>query len=273
VINDYFSNLKPIKEGEKISPFENDERFDRAMGSFLGMPIGDSLGAPFEFSSVRYGIKEMKEGFSEINIWTKPSYNRFRLKPGQWTDDASMGLCLADSLLSKEQFDGVDLRVRFHWWWNAGYCNAFGYDDLRSSKTSVGLGGNISSSMTEFSYRKNRGPRTKAGDKNTSGNGSIMRNAAVPLYFSNDIEAAQKFARKQSRTTHQGDEAAECCRLLTFTVVKLLDSPFPDPVERKNSVLSKLGEEFTSKEPSVMFLAKSGFETKKKKIGRQRSPL
>ena len=47
--------------------------------------------------------------------------NRFNLDPGQWTDDASMGLCVADSLLfsaarSKlqeghaDKFDGSDLR-------------------------------------------------------------------------------------------------------------------------------------------------------------------
>jgi hypothetical protein len=36
--------------------------------------------------------------------------NRFSLKQGQWTDDASMMLCLADSLLVCQGFDGKDLR-------------------------------------------------------------------------------------------------------------------------------------------------------------------
>ena len=33
----------------------------------------------------------------------------FGLAPGQWTDDTSMALCLAESLLSKGGFDARDL--------------------------------------------------------------------------------------------------------------------------------------------------------------------
>ena len=54
-----------------------------------------------------------------------------------------MGLCLADSLLSSAaramaegsriigNFDGSDLRNRFHAWWYHGYNNAFTYADHR----------------------------------------------------------------------------------------------------------------------------------------------
>ena len=50
---------------------------------------------------------------------------------GQWTDDASMGVCLADSVLKCRQegnaslIDGSDLRSRFHAWWFHGYGSAF----------------------------------------------------------------------------------------------------------------------------------------------------
>ena len=74
--------------------------------------IGDSLGAPLEFSPVRYGSDELK-GLDHAEIWEKEQYNRFSLKPGQWTDDFSMGLCLADSLLVNQKFDPIDLRLRF----------------------------------------------------------------------------------------------------------------------------------------------------------------
>jgi ADP-ribosylglycohydrolase len=52
---------------------------------------------------------------------------RFFLKPGQWTDDASMALCIADSLLVRSREQGLDcrdLRLRFLNWWDWGYNNA-----------------------------------------------------------------------------------------------------------------------------------------------------
>merc|ERR1719272_716541 len=75
--------------------------------------------------------------------------NTFHLQRGQWTDDSAMGLCMADSLILRRGFDGVDMRVRFWCWWNRGYNNAFRKDSSRSS--SVGLGGNISKSLADVS--------------------------------------------------------------------------------------------------------------------------
>ncbi len=199
----------------------------RGLGAFFGMVCGDAVGAPLEFSSVRYGVEELTMEAVKVlpaRLWTAEHYNTFRLKPGQWTDDASMGLCVADSLLVRGgQFDPQDLRLRFLNWWSLGYNNAFGWDDERQSKGSVGLGGNISMSMSEF--QRDGTPYTRAGDANTSGNGSIMRNAAVPLCFFRDVGAALDAARKQSKTTHQGDEAAECCAVMTWLAVTAMNQP------------------------------------------------
>merc|ERR1719245_1228578 len=73
--------------------------------------------------------------------------NSFGLKRGQWTDDASMGLCLADSLILRRGYDGSDVRERFWSWWNCGYNNAFRLDRTRPSRDSVGLGSNIAKSL------------------------------------------------------------------------------------------------------------------------------
>jgi len=149
-------------------------------------------------------------------VWKKPGYNRFDLKPGQWTDDASMGLCIADSLLCCDGYDAFDLRQRFYLWNRYGYNNAFGRDPERSSRSSVGLGGNISESMDEWEQEKVRTKQTKAGTQFTSGNGSVMRNGAMPVWFRNDLEAGMDAAYQQSKTTHGGEEAAELCRFLTW---------------------------------------------------------
>lgn len=128
----------------------------------------------------------------------------------------------------------TDLRLRFLAWWGAGYNNAFGYDEKSHSRgRSVGLGGNIGAvreigsafafpafifpliltcpalpclaqSFTDFV--RNPGPATAAGDRSTSGNGSIMRLAPVPICYARDDDrhAALETAWAQSKTTHQG---------------------------------------------------------------------
>eukprot|EP01127_Copromyxa_protea_P020678 TRINITY_DN6936_c0_g1_i1.p1 TRINITY_DN6936_c0_g1~~TRINITY_DN6936_c0_g1_i1.p1 ORF type:complete len:426 (+),score=58.13 TRINITY_DN6936_c0_g1_i1:1042-2319(+) len=251
--------MEAISKFSQDSPLFFDPKMDKAVACFLGNVLGDAFGAPTEFSKIRYGKTE----YSDFNndIWKKVHYNRFSLKPGQWTDDASMMLCLADSLLVCKGFDGKDMRLRFLNWWQLGYNNAFGWDDERKtgsqSASSVGLGGNISASMAEFMTKQ--AEFTEAGDTRTSGNGSVMRNGAVPVFYANegDIKGAMACAYNQSRTTHQGEEAAECCRLLTFVTMKFIAG-------EKKEFLENLGEEFKTELYSVSCLAKSLHEQRNK---------
>lgn len=106
-----------------------------------------------------------------------------------------------DCLLVHGHVDCKDLRLRFLNWWEYGYNNAFAYDEERRGGGSIGLGGNISMSFGEF--KREKGDFTTAGDTNVSGNGSVMRNGAVPCRFWNDTEKAMQESWKQSRTTHQ----------------------------------------------------------------------
>lgn len=223
----------------------------KAVGCMLGMGIGDALGAPLEFLPVSYHNTTVT-GFND-DAWTSQLGNSFSLKPGQWTDDASMGLCLAESLIKCGKFNPIDLRVRFLNWWSFGYRNAFGYDEL---KHSVGLGGSIKLSFDEFLSKQTK--YTTAGDKNTSGNGSIMRLAPVPIYYMEDVEKAMKIAYKQSKTTHQGDEAAECCRLMTFIIISFFNSNDDMDIEtKKKNVFELVDENFKTPLYSVECLAKS----------------
>lgn len=62
----------------------------------------------------------------------------------------------------------------------------------------MGLGGNISQSFGEFRHEKCA--YTKAGDKDTSGNGSIMRNAPMCIYFgrNDDVKGALEMGMNNS---------------------------------------------------------------------------
>jgi hypothetical protein len=45
----------------------------------------------------------------------------FHLKPGEWTDDTSMALCLAESLIEQNGFDAKDQMDRYCLWYERGY--------------------------------------------------------------------------------------------------------------------------------------------------------
>ena len=49
-----------------------------------------------------------------------------------------------------------------------------------------------------------------------------MRNALIPICYHNNMEFSRRITYLQSKITHQGDEAAVCCELLTFIIVKIL---------------------------------------------------
>ena len=129
-VESYFTT----KGGVELNDLEK-----RAMGSMLGMAIADSMGHKFEFSPLRYGEIELKD-MNKKN--KKERWGTFKLKPGQWTDDTSMGLCLADSLLARGgEWDPHDCMHRFLAWWHGGYDNAFRFNDR--PRSSCGLGGNV----------------------------------------------------------------------------------------------------------------------------------
>lgn len=188
---------------------------DRAVGALLGLAVGDALGAPLEFTPLAYGARTLT-GF-DADAWQRPGCNRFGLQPGQWTDDTSLALCLADSLLLTADFVPRDLRLRFLHWWNFGYGNAFGFDRSRADRRSVGLGGSIAASLAEFIETGSED--TTAGDPCSAGNGSLMRNAPAAILHHDDCARAEALAARQSRTTHRGTEAAEACRLLAHCIV------------------------------------------------------
>jgi ADP-ribosylglycohydrolase len=79
---------------------------DRYRGCLLGMAAGDALGATLEFTTPGTfdPITDMVGG------------GPFRLAPGEWTDDTSMALCLADSLLACGGFDPLDQLKRYCRW-------------------------------------------------------------------------------------------------------------------------------------------------------------
>jgi len=90
------------------------------------------------------------------------------------------------------------------------------------------------------------------GSERDSGNGSLMRNSAVSVWFRNDVASAMERAYAQSRTTHRGEEAAELCRLLAYICVSLIN-------DSGRGILDDLSD-FESPLYSVMCMASASCE-------------
>jgi ADP-ribosylglycohydrolase len=90
---------------------EGDTMLDRFRGSLLGLAAGDALGTTLEF--------QPPGSFAPLTDMV--GGGPFRLTAGQWTDDTSMALCLAQSLVEREGFDPSDQMARYVRWYREGY--------------------------------------------------------------------------------------------------------------------------------------------------------
>jgi ADP-ribosyl-[dinitrogen reductase] hydrolase len=203
----------------------------RYRGCLLGLAVGDALGTTLEFSppGTFIPISDMIGG------------GPFNLKPGQWTDDTSMALCLATSLIERQGFDPIDQLERYVRWWHEGY--------LSSTGACFDIGSTVRSALTRF--LQTREPFPGSTDPRTAGNGSIMRLAPVVLYYAQQPEQATYFAAESSRTTHGAPEAIEACRYFASLILDALQGRSKDEVLRDQS---------TSFAPKIAAIAAGSFK-------------
>ena len=190
------------REGAPTSPARGSGE-DRAEGCLVGLAVGDALGTTLEFKP-----RDTYRHVTDI-VGGGP----FGLNAGEWTDDTSMALCLADSLLERRELDPADLMERFRRWRDDGYNSVNGRCFDIGITTTQAIGRYVSSGK----------PLAGSTDANAAGNGSIMRLAPVPIFHTADTEAAEAAAILQSRTTHGSAECLDSCRLMTRIMAALLN--------------------------------------------------
>jgi len=176
---------------------------ERYRGALLGLAVGDALGTTLEF--------ERPETFTAITDMV--GGGPFNLKPGQWTDDTSMALCLAESLIECRGFNPGDQLTRYCRWYREGY--------LSSTGTCFDIGNTTRVALEAF--ERTRNPIPGPTDPQSAGNGSLMRLAPIPLYFATKPRRAIEAAGESSWTTHGAVEAADACRYFTGLVIGALE--------------------------------------------------
>jgi ADP-ribosyl-[dinitrogen reductase] hydrolase len=184
---------------------------DRAVGTLLGLACGDAVGTTLEFTSpgTFEPIADMVGG------------GPFGLRAGEWTDDTSMALCLAESILDTGSLDLQDQLRRYLLWKDSGYHSSNGrcFDIGRTTRIQLER------------FRRTREAIDPRPDDESAANGSLMRLAAVPIRWHTDPATAAERSGESSRTTHAARRPVDACRLMGAMVGALIGGvPFDDVV-------------------------------------------
>lgn len=185
-------------------------------GALIGLAVGDALGAAVEFQS--------PGSFPLVTDYR--SGGPHGLQAGEWTDDTSMALALADSLGSVG-WDLQDQTRRYVAWWKTGRYSVTGKCRDIGMATRAALGRFVVT-----------GDAGTSGDRaeQSSGNGSIMRLAPVPIrylhLYPQQIPELAQLAADSSLPTHASDQCLSACRYMGVVLAALMHG------EDRSAVLS-----------------------------------
>lgn len=174
---------------------------DRCRGALIGLAVGDALGTSVEFR--KPGTFEPVTDMVGGGTWG--------LKAGQWTDDTSMALCLAESLIERREFDPADQMRRYVRWWREGHLSSTGH--------CFDIGTTTSEALARF--ERTGEPYAGPTDQARAANGSLMRLAPVPIFFRDDPDV-DRLCADSSRTTHGSVIPVDACRYLGALIVGAL---------------------------------------------------
>jgi ADP-ribosyl-[dinitrogen reductase] hydrolase len=157
---------------------ENPSLHERALGAYLGLAVGDALGATVEFMGPRdiqatYGVHDRMIGGGWL-----------QLRPGQVTDDTEMSLCIGRALL------------RSGGWKLSALCNEWA-KWLQSRP--VDVGNTCGAGITRYiRYRST----SKPPSERDAGNGALMRNLPVVLATLHTPDDFERWSLEQAHVTH-----------------------------------------------------------------------
>ncbi|MDR1332566.1 MAG: ADP-ribosylglycohydrolase family protein [Tannerella sp.] len=174
---------------------------DKCHGMFVGLAVGDALGSELQAK------------------WSLKLPNVLRPKPGDiycWSDDTSMALCMADSLLACNGYDSYDVMKRYYNWLYKGY--------RRNERQKFDFGMQVATAIDAYavkSFISESDPHVKY-----MGNGGIMRlaPAIIAACSSRSITEIIRLSRISSRETHYNYHADACAEVMAAIICTLLQS-------------------------------------------------
>jgi len=175
---------------------------DRARGALVGLAAGDAVGTTVEFKrpGTFQPVTDMVGG------------GPFQLEPGQWTDDTSMALCLAESLVERGGHDAADQMRRYVRWYRDGHLSPTG--------ECFDIGTTTRLALTRFERTGELYPAPI--DEEAAANGSLMRLAPVSIRWSHDPDMVVRMSAESSRPTHPARRPVDACRVLAAMTAALI---------------------------------------------------
>ena len=167
---------------------------DRFLGALIGLAVGDAVAAATQF---------LRPG-SFTPVGDLLGGGPFDLPRGAWSDDTSMALCLADSLLECNGFDARDQMERYRRWQQEGYLSATGQ--------CLGITASTARAIAMAQWR--RQAFSGSHDPNQVDPEPLSRVAPAVLFFFATSGPAVDQATEAARTTCQSPVVLEACRSL-----------------------------------------------------------
>lgn len=151
---------------------------ERALGAYLGLAVGDALGAPVEFMTAR----EIRDRYGTLRHMAGGGW--LRLRPGQITDDTEMSLCLGRALIDSGGWSARSAAREFAEW-------------LR--KRPIDVGNTCRRGIQRYISKGTLSTPPNEGD---AGNGAAMRILPLALATLHDDDAFAQGALEQAHITH-----------------------------------------------------------------------
>jgi len=217
---------------------------DRFRGAMLGLACGDALGTTVEFMN-RGSFPPLKD-----IVGGGP----FSLKAGEWTDDTSMALCLAESLLRNKGMNLTDQIEAYLGWWKHG--------DNSVTGECFDIGNTVRGALENYILTGE--PNSGSKDSMSAGNGSIMRLAPVPLFYAKTTDAdLMTQCAFSSATTHQALECIFACKLFGYLIRKALTSSSKESLLTLDSNYTEALNQLSKQCPtSIQNIAKGSYHSK-----------
>ncbi len=171
---------------------------DRALGSILGLAIGDALGAPYEF-------KPPVTDDTPITMDYNDNWH-----PGRWTDDTAMAIGIMRAWTKHGNITSVEaqdelVKIWKEWSETAPDCGVQTRLVLRSLQDVTAAEATLAAEAVHIATGQ------------SAGNGSLMR--AAPLAFLRlPDEQVAEVVTQISKLTHFEDDAAHACILWVFAI-------------------------------------------------------
>ncbi len=171
---------------------------DKARGAFIGLAVGDALGATTEFMSpqeikAQYGVHKQMIGKGWLY-----------LKPGQVTDDTEMSICIGQAIQKSQGWNLIAVAEAFADWMKG---------------RPVDIGSTCARGIRNYILHQTL---EMPPSRWSAGNGALMRMLPVALYTLGNKASLDRYAVEQAHLTHNNPLSDAACIFFGHLVQKAI---------------------------------------------------